>query len=126
MLSCAALSSKFAIVLLKRASQLSSISSKQLNEKKEKEYENIHPRTNSADDQSETELCQTWACRQKGCVLCVILSSPDPTLLVLSSSIAYELYSMVHLCDYRETTIACAIFQCSDYTFILTTPTYIQ
>lgn len=39
MLSCAALSSKFAIVLLKRASQLSSISSKQLNEKKEKEYE---------------------------------------------------------------------------------------
>lgn len=73
MLSCAALSSKFAIVLLKRASQLSStsISSKQLNEKKEKEYEKIHPRTNSADDQSETELCQRHGHVGKKAVYCM-------------------------------------------------------
>lgn len=89
-------------------------------EKKGKEKR--HPRTtNNADKQSETELCQRWACRREGCVLCVILSSPDPTHTHLVSSylpLSHTLCTCTAVVWLSGNNNCFAIFQCSIYTFI--------
>lgn len=101
MLSCAALSSEYAIVQLKWASQLSSVSSKQLSgeERKRNVLKNLPENEQRRRPKWNWTVSETWACRREKPVYCM-WSSRVPTrlhssYLLLSHTLCMERCSCV-------------------------------